>query len=148
MFAISTSNPINGTLLNTDLECEMMTKTKDKDIGKILAQRRKQSSLTMRDVAIRSGVSTSHLSRIEHGDRFPSASVLRRLAAPLGFQETELMMIVGYLSPLKQDDNGENVKVGKLDPYVALVLSKEPVEMQRALVDILKIVKRVGFGNA
>ena len=99
----------------------------------------------MREVSEKSGVSASHLSRIEHGDRFPSASVLRRLAEPLGFEETELMMLAGYLSPAKPGiaEDSKGYRAGKLDPYVAKVLSQEPLAVQRAVITILTLVKRI-----
>jgi len=46
------------------------------------------------------GVSASHLGRIERGERFPSGSVLRRIAGPLGFEEDELFTLAGYLCPI------------------------------------------------
>ncbi|MBN1643326.1 MAG: helix-turn-helix domain-containing protein [Dehalococcoidales bacterium] len=111
------------------------------EMGKLLRQKRKSISLTIREVAASAEISASHLSRIEQGDRFPSASVLRRLAEPLGFEETELMMQAGYLSPVKSSGSGAQSK--KLDPYVANVLSNEPLEIQRAVIPILTIIKRV-----
>ncbi|GEM_PF-2379366 len=91
------------------------------EMGKRLRQKRKSISLTIREVASKAEISASHLSRIEQGDRLPSASVLRRLAEPLGYEETELMMQAGYLSPVKSaTENGTRGK--KLDPYVASVL--------------------------
>jgi transcriptional regulator with XRE-family HTH domain len=118
---------------------------KNTEIGKILRQKRKSMSLTMREVAEKSGVSASHLSRIEQGDRFPSASVLRRLASPLDYEETELMMLAGYLSPVKPGiaEEGKEYRVGKIDPYVAKVLSQEPVEVQRTVITVLTLIKRI-----
>lgn len=123
----------------------MVTYDQNAEIGKILKQKRKDLSLTMREVAEKSGVSASHLSRIEQGDRFPSASVLRRLAAPLDYVETELMMLAGYLSPGKTGiaEEGKEYRAGKLDPEVARLLSQEPPEVQRAVITILELVKRM-----
>ena len=112
------------------------------EMGKLLRQKRKSISLTIREIASKAEISASHLSRIEQGDRFPSASVLRRLAEPLGYEETELMMQAGYLSPVKSTmENGARSR--KLDPYVANVLSNEPLEIQRAVIPILTIIKRI-----
>ncbi|MDD5289202.1 MAG: helix-turn-helix transcriptional regulator [Dehalococcoidales bacterium] len=118
---------------------------KNMDIGKLLRQKRKSMSLTMREVSEKSEVSASHLSRIEQGDRFPSASVLRRLAAPLDYEETDLMMLAGYLSPVKQGvaAEGQGYRAGKIDPYVAKVLSQEPVEIQRTVITVLTLIKRI-----
>ena len=96
--------------------------------------------LTLRELAAKAGVSASHLGRIERGERFPSASILRKIARPLGFNEDELFMLAGYLSP--------GISIGSesqegLDPYVAKMLSREPVETQRAIIGILSILKSI-----
>ena len=94
--------------------------------------------LTLRELAAKAGVSASHLGRIERGERFPSANILRKIAKPLGFDEDELFMLAGYLSsgaPL-----GAESREG-LDPYVAKMLARESVEIQRAVIGILSILK-------
>lgn len=106
------------------------------DLAKIIKQRRVVAPLTLRELAAASGVSVSHLGRIERGERFPSAHVLRKIAQPLGLGEADLLTLGGYLSP--QPPQAES---GRLDPYVAAVLSQEPVEVQRAVVAILTILK-------
>jgi len=49
------------------------------DLGKTLKQRRVMTSLTLHELSARSGVASSHLGRIERGERFPQAATLRRL---------------------------------------------------------------------
>lgn len=116
------------------------------DLGKILKQRRVMIPLTLQEMATTSGVSSSHLGRIERGERFPSARILRKIAKPLGASESELLTLAGYLSP--QPSTGvERPSVGQLDPYVAAVLSQEPVELQRAVVAILTIMKSLARGR-
>ncbi len=115
-----------------------MTNRKDKkDFASILRQVRVIVPLTRKELAATSGVSVSHLGRIERGERFPSAHILRKIAKPLGFGETELLSIAGYLSPQAP----EEAQPRRLDPYVSGVLSQEPVEMQRAVIGILSILK-------
>jgi transcriptional regulator with XRE-family HTH domain len=109
-------------------------------LGKILKQRRVMVTLTLQQLAGASGVSQSHLGRIERGERFPSAHVLRKIAKPLGLGEGELLTLAGYLSP-QPPTEAERPSVGQLDPYVAAVLSQEPVEIQRAAVTILSVLK-------
>jgi transcriptional regulator with XRE-family HTH domain len=121
----------------------MVNKMHRADIGKVLKQRRRSLSLTIREISEQSGVSASHLSRIEKGNRFPSASVLRRIAEPLGYEELEIMMEAGYLSPLKSGEGKDGRRVNKLDPFVAGVLGQEPVEVQRAVLQILSTIKRI-----
>ncbi len=76
-----------------------MTADNSNDLGKILKQRRVMIPMTLGELAAASGVSSSHLGRIERGERFPSAHMLRKIAKPLGFEETELLTLGGFLSP-------------------------------------------------
>ena len=55
------------------------------DLGKIIKQQRIKVPLTLQELAAESGVSSSHLGRIERSERFPSARILRKIAKPLGF---------------------------------------------------------------
>ena len=123
----------------------MTNNNNGENLGKILKQQRVMLSLTLQELAARSGVSPSHLGRIEGGGRFPSASVLRRIAKPLGFEEGELFSLAGYLSfpspgiaETKPPYSG-----GQLDPYVSMVLAQEPVEVQRTIIGILSILKSI-----
>jgi len=114
-------------------------------IGRILKDQRVSRPLTLQQLAAKTQVSASHLGRIERGERFPSAHVLKRMAQPLGFDENELFTIAGYLSP--QTDSLANpnpgFSSGQLDPYVARMLSQETVEVQRAVVGILTILRSI-----
>lgn len=120
-----------------------MDRSIEAKLGEIIKQQRVMMSLTLQDLAGKAGVSSSHLGRIERGERFPSAHVLRKIAKPLGFEENELFALAGYLS-LRTPSLGEEglpYGGGRLDPYVARVLSQEPVDVQRAIVGILTILK-------
>ena len=101
--------------------------------------------MTLQKLASITGISPSHLGRIERGERFPSAHVLRKIAEPLGFDENELFTLAGYLSPqaatLAEVEAGYSGK--RLDPYVSRVLAQEPVEVQRAVIGILSILKSI-----
>ena len=112
-------------------------------LGKLIKQHRTERLLSLRALAAASGISTSHLGRIERGERFPSAYILRRIAKPLGFDENELFTLAGFLSPVPAEEAkrtpGDNV-LG-LDPYVAKVLAEEPLGLQRAVIGILAILK-------
>lgn len=123
-----------------------MERTKgNKEFGRILKQQRVMISLTLRKLAAVSGISPSHLGRIERGERFPSASVLQKIAKPLGFEESELFSLAGYLSPRSvggEEENADRIG-GQLDPYVSRVLSEKPVEVQHAVIGILSILKLI-----
>jgi len=109
------------------------------DLGKIIRQQRVIKGLRLKDLSASSGVSASHLGRIERGERSPSARTLRKLAQPLGFGESELFTLAGFMAP--PPSTAEKTQLGQLDPYVASVLSPEPVEVQRAVVTILSVMK-------
>jgi len=115
------------------------------ELGKILKQRRLMIPMTLKELAQATGVSASHLGRIERGDRLPSAHILRKIAKPLGFGEDELFTLAGFLSP-KPSEEVER-PTGQLDLSVAALLSQEPVEMQRAVLAILTILKSVARGS-
>ena len=121
----------------------------DSDLGKILKQQRMTMPLTLQELAATSGVSSSHLGRIERGERFPSARILRKIAKPLGFDEDELFTLAGFLSPQTPgvaEERSSGYIGRQLDPYVAKMLGEEPVEMQRAVIGILSILKSVAKG--
>lgn len=109
------------------------------DLGEILKLRRVTMPLTLQELSARSGVSSSHLGRIEGGKRFPSGRILRKLAQPLGFEETELLTLAGYLSSQPSAEPGG----GRLDLYVAKALLEEPVERQRLVLGILSVLKSI-----
>ena len=118
-----------------------------KNIGGIIKQKRIMSGLTLRQLSDRSGVSPSHLGRIERGGRLPSAHVLRKIAQPLGFQEEALLIYAGYLSPQASTVVHSETPTGRLNPYVASVLAEDPVEVQRTVLGILTILKSIALAG-
>jgi len=98
--------------------------------------------LTLEALAEMSGVSSSHLGRIERGERFPSAQILRKIAKPLDCKESDLLIWGNYLSHPDDEGNVEDSIAG-LDPYVAKVLSQEPADVQLAVIGILNILKSI-----
>ena len=118
----------------------MTMTTNSNDLARILRQQRVMRDLTLKELAANSGVSSSHLGRIERGERFPSAHILRKIAKPLGLAEGDLFTSAGYLSP-QLGTEAERPIGAQLNPYVAAVLSQEPVEIQRAVVTILTVFK-------
>lgn len=122
----------------------------DSRIGEIIKQRRVTIPLTLCELSSNSGVSQSHIGRIERGERLPSAHVLRKIAKPLGFEEEELFMVAGFLSiPSSDQKNSTNSYYHNLeiDPFVANVLAHEPAEVQRAVIGILSLLKIIAKTN-
>ncbi len=120
-----------------------LTTNKGTELARTLRQRRTMVPMTLTELARATGVSASHLGRIERDERLPSAQVLRRLAKPLGFEEIELLSLARIISPQTPAHLPETVG---LDPYVKSVLSQEPVEVQRAVILILSAMKSMTKG--
>ena len=122
-----------------------MDKDNRNHIGGIIKQQRISLPLTLQELAGKTSVSASHLGRIERGERFPSAHILRRIAGSLGFEENELFTLAGYLSSQSpgMTDRLPSYGAGRLDPYVARVLSQEPAEVQRAVIGILTMLRSI-----
>ena len=121
----------------------MTSNNNRKNLETILRQRRVMIPLTLEELAAMSGVSSSHLGRIERGERFPSAHILRKIAKPLGFEEDKLFTVAGYLSPRNSTVvEGETRRnLGGLAPYVSSTLASEPVEVQRSIIGVLSILR-------
>jgi transcriptional regulator with XRE-family HTH domain len=114
-------------------------------LGEIIRQQRVTMPLTLQELADQARVSPSHLGRIERGERFPSARILRKIAKPLGFEEDELFTLAGYLSPQHGtiSEAQPSYSGGRLDPYVSKVLAQEPTEVQHAVIGILSLLKSI-----
>jgi len=97
------------------------------NLGRILRQRRIAILLTLQELAAASGVSTAHLGRIETGERFPSACILRKIAKPLGFDEGELFTLAGFLSPQTPSIAERNVH-----PHIIICIVIEPPVIRTA----------------
>ena len=67
------------------------------NLGTIVRLQRNRLGLTLLDLSKKSGVPVSHLGRIENAQRYPSTTVLRKIAKPLNLDENELFNLAGYL---------------------------------------------------
>lgn len=67
------------------------------DLGTVLRERRRKTGMSLSELGIRSGLSISHLRRIEQGKSFPSACSLLRIARQLGLDELELHLVIREL---------------------------------------------------
>ena len=66
-------------------------------IGSQIKTSRHGRELNLEELSQKTGVSASHIARIERGDRFPSARVLTKMSYSLGFEPAELLSLAGYL---------------------------------------------------
>ena len=125
-----------------------MTNSYGHDLAGILRRQRISIPLTLRELSCKSGVSSSHLGRMERGERLPSGRILRKVAAALNLEEDYLLTVAGYRSPPSADEleHGQGHQVMALDPYIARMLAQEPVEVQHTIIGILSILKSVARG--
>ncbi len=125
-----------------------MTSAVAANLARIIRQQRVSVPLTLRELSHRSGVSPSHLGRVERGERFPSAHSLRKIAKPLGFDEDELFRLAGYLPPQPSSttESHEEFRARGLDPHVARLLAQQPVKVQQAVIGVLTILKSLAKG--
>lgn len=100
-------------------------------LGEKLQERRRERKLTLLALSEQSGVSPSYLGRVENGKRFPSVTILRKLAKPLGFTEMELLKLAGYLA---SDDTDDRIARFKVDLKG---------EITRSLATLLEAVDRL-----
>ena len=89
-----------------------MVKTKERTLGQVLRDRRRQLDLTQQDVARRIKTSTPYVGHLEAGKRHPSDTVLRSLAEILGLDRRDLFFlanprVVELLGP-NEKDNGDS----------------------------------------
>jgi transcriptional regulator with XRE-family HTH domain len=118
-----------------------------KNLGRIIKQQRAMRGLTLQQLGEMSGVSSSHLGRIERGERFPSARLLGKIARPLDFSKSELLVFADYL-PSQSSTRDTDPSGRRLDPYVATVLAQERVETKRGVVLILSVLKSMASNIA
>ena len=111
------------------------------ELGRILKQQRVAIPLTLQELASASGVSSSHLGRIERGERFPSAHILRRIAKPLGFDLNELLIMAGHLSP--EPSNLPEEQRDKLRAELNALLDRVATDSRRIkeIVDRLQMTR-------
>ena len=114
-------------------------------LGGIIKQRRLMADLTLHKLSIVSGVSASHLGRIERGERFPSARILQKISKPLNFKEAELFELAGFLlhQTHRVTEDNTDQDSGRLDPIVSIVLSQEPAEVQRTVLGVLSVLRNL-----
>lgn len=115
------------------------------DFGAYLRELRKSRRLTLRQLALYSGVSESYLSQIENRRRGrPSAEVAARLAAVLRVPVADLLVAAGYLKP---DTAGDPL----LDAFYRATAHMSPREreaVREELLAYLAVKEQGGRGRA
>jgi transcriptional regulator with XRE-family HTH domain len=70
-----------------------MARSKERNFGQIIRERRRQLDLTQEEVAHRIKTSTPYVGHLESGKRHPSDKILTRLAEVLGLDRRELFFL-------------------------------------------------------
>jgi transcriptional regulator with XRE-family HTH domain len=70
-----------------------MARSKDRNFGQVIRERRRQLDLTQEEVAHRIKTSTPYVGHLESGKRHPSDKILTRLAEVLGLDRRELFFL-------------------------------------------------------
>ncbi len=68
------------------------------NIGEYIKKLREDKNLSINQLALYSGVSAAHISRVERGLRVPSPEILKKFSEALRVSYEELMKITGYLN--------------------------------------------------
>lgn len=70
-----------------------MARSKERNFGQVIRERRRQLDLTQEEVAHRIKTSTPYVGHLESGKRHPSDKILTRLAEVLGLDRRELFFL-------------------------------------------------------
>jgi transcriptional regulator with XRE-family HTH domain len=70
-----------------------MARSKERNFGQVIRERRRQLDLTQEEVARRIKTSTPYVGHLESGKRHPSDKILTRLAEVLGLDRRELFFL-------------------------------------------------------
>jgi HTH-type transcriptional regulator, competence development regulator len=106
------------------------------DFGERLRQIRKETGLTLREVADKAGIDFTYLSKIENGRVLytPAAETIRNLANALGVDSIELLSLADKL-PKELKPFGKNVEARRFFDRAAKVASPGDWE---AFLDLLE----------
>jgi transcriptional regulator with XRE-family HTH domain len=86
-----------------------MARSKERNFGQIIRDRRRQLDLTQEEVARRIKTSTPYVGHLESGKRHPSDKIVTRLAEVLGLDRREMFFLANpktqeLFSPAAQPD--------------------------------------------
>ncbi|MCK8823990.1 LexA family protein [Fuchsiella alkaliacetigena] len=123
----------------------------EENIGEYLKKLRKEAGLTLTELQEQTGVSTSHLSKIERNQRKLKPKTMEKVAEPLNVSYELLMQKAGYidLTNLKGMLNEQSEVTGSLTvnkqkefeiiPVLKLILKNSPIFDQQNTVGYKKV---------
>jgi transcriptional regulator with XRE-family HTH domain len=122
--------------------------------GMKLRQFREQAGLSLTDLGVRTGLSTSYLTEIEHGKKYPKAEKISRMAEVLGRNYDELVSIRldEELSPLSKFlaspvlHNFPYHLFGISPAQVVELITRQPVEASALVNALVGIAEQYNIG--
>lgn len=116
------------------------------NIGEYIKQLRNERKLSINQLSIYSGVSASHISRIERGLREPSPEILSKLSVTLKISHEDLMKVAGHIKYkldsdsllLPSNDFESDIKTEYLELAKEMQDNKIPIEDVRKILEVLK----------
>lgn len=102
------------------------------NIGNFIKQLRTPKNLSVNQLSLYSGVSSSHISRIERGLKKPSPEILKKISAVLKVPYEEFLKVSGYI------DNPQNNISNNLYKDISS-LSPESQKEVKKYIELLKI---------
>ncbi len=90
-------------------------------LGEFIREQREQAQVSVRQLAMRTGVSNPYLSQVERGLRKPSAEILQRIAKGLRISAEQLYLHAGILEP----------RQGNPDTYGVILADNALTERQK-----------------
>jgi len=122
----------------------MKTVLNENRLGRYLKTLRQDMGISQYRLAALTGLSVSHICRLEKGNRLPSGKMIVALAGTLGVAEKELLAMAGYIAPTTTPGKAESTTpaAARIDPVVAAALGRLEPRVQRDIIEILRTLKK------
>ena len=113
-------------------------------LGRYLKTLRQDMGISQYKLAAITGLSVSHICRLEKGNRLPSGTMIVALAGTLGVAEKELLAMAGYITPEPGPGSAGAITSAeaKVDPLVVAALAQHKPDVQRQVIEILQALKK------
>jgi len=97
-------------------------------IGSYLRELRLKNNFTTKQVEVKTGISNSYISLIERDKRKPSVEILHKLAKAYRVKTEDLLRFIGYLPPIQNKINFNQIPVYNIVPKQKPFFVSENIE--------------------
>jgi SOS-response transcriptional repressor LexA len=97
-------------------------------LGLFLKELRIKNKLTTKQVEVKTGISNSYISLIERNKRKPSVEILHKLAKAYRVKTEDLLRFIGYLPPIQNKINFNQIPIYNIVPKQKLFFVSENIE--------------------